>query len=159
MNPDFIRILETLAKHEVDFLITGGISAVIQGAPVTTFDLDIVHKRSSENVQRLVAALNEMEAHYRTRRDIEILPEVSTLMGPGHHLLMTRFGPLDVLGSIGKGQTFEALVTETEQINLDALSVRVQSLRSLIAVKEEIGMEKDKAVLPILRKTLEERKK
>lgn len=159
MNPDFIRILETLAKHEVDFLITGGISAVIQGAPVTTFDLDIVHKRSSENVQRLVAALNEMEAHYRTRRDIEILPETSALMGSGHHLLMTRFGPLDVLGSIGKGQTFEALVTETEQINLDALSVRVQSLRSLIAVKEEIGMEKDKAVLPILRKTLEERKK
>ncbi len=39
---DFIKILKTLKNHEVNFIIIGGISAVLHGAPVTTFDLDII---------------------------------------------------------------------------------------------------------------------
>jgi len=47
---DFLNCLPVLIKHEVNFIIVGGICAVLHGAPVTTFDLDIVHSRSPENL-------------------------------------------------------------------------------------------------------------
>ena len=158
MNIEFGGILGILQKHKVRFFITGGISAVLQGAPITTFDLDVVHERSQENVQKLKNALDEMDAYYRTRRDIKIRPQLDDLSGKGHHLLLTTFGPLDVLGTIGNGRDFSDFIDETEIVTLEKYSVNVQTLRSLIQTKEEVGMEKDSAMLPILRQTLRERK-
>jgi len=40
MNPSFREILELLNKYEVEYIVVGGAAAVIQGAPITTFDLD-----------------------------------------------------------------------------------------------------------------------
>lgn len=45
-KPDFSAVLEVLAKHEVDFIVVDGVCAVLLGAPVATFDLDIVHSRT-----------------------------------------------------------------------------------------------------------------
>lgn len=36
--PELRRILEVLASHEVDFIVVGGLAAVLQGAPTTTYD-------------------------------------------------------------------------------------------------------------------------
>lgn len=49
------RLLRVLADGEVRFIVVGGIAAVAQGAPVVTFDVDIVHERSPENVRRLLS--------------------------------------------------------------------------------------------------------
>ncbi|MGH9447686.1 MAG: hypothetical protein ACRD3O_18445 [Terriglobia bacterium] len=48
---DFLAILRVLAEDCVDFIVVGGISAVLQGAPIATFDLDVVHSRTEGNVQ------------------------------------------------------------------------------------------------------------
>lgn len=40
---DFSAILKVLARHEIEFIVVGGVCAVLLGAPVATFDLDIVH--------------------------------------------------------------------------------------------------------------------
>ncbi len=61
-SPRFLEILKVLTRHRVDFIIVGGVSAVLHGAPVTTFDLDVVHARNRENVLRLISALEELEA-------------------------------------------------------------------------------------------------
>ena len=55
-KPDFLAILQTLAKHQVDFIVVGGVGAVLQGAPISTFDLDVVHSRTSDNIDRLLVA-------------------------------------------------------------------------------------------------------
>ena len=71
---------------------------------------------------------------------------------------MTNAGPLDLLGTIGKGHTYEDLIQET--IELDAgegLNTRILDLAALIRIKEETGREKDRAQLAILRRTLEEK--
>jgi hypothetical protein len=47
MNPSFREILELLNKHEVEYIVVGGVAAVIQGAPITTFDLDALASTSS----------------------------------------------------------------------------------------------------------------
>ncbi len=53
-SPDFFKILQILAEHEVEFIIVGGICAVLHGAPVSTFDLDIVQSRAPENIKHLI---------------------------------------------------------------------------------------------------------
>jgi hypothetical protein len=46
-------ILLALLDAGVEFIVVGGTAAVIMGAPVVTFDIDIVHRRTPENVDRL----------------------------------------------------------------------------------------------------------
>lgn len=54
--------------HDVRFVIVGGMAAVLQRAPILTEDLDLVHDRSPENVNRLLAALQDLDAVYRNDR-------------------------------------------------------------------------------------------
>jgi len=156
---DFFEILQTLKRHKVDFIIVGGVCAVLHGAPVSTFDLDIVHSRSEDNLTRLKEALEDLDAYYRTRRDKRLIPDITHLASPGHQLLMTRFGPLDLLGTIGEGKSYEDLIEQTSKESLENMSVYLLNLETLINIKEKIGREKDNAVLPVLRSTLEEKKK
>ena len=73
---------------------------------------------------------------------------------------MTRYGPLDILGAIGKGRGFEELSARTVELEVSSeLQVQVLDLATLIQIKEELGSEKDLAMLPILRRTLEEKRK
>ncbi len=60
----FLDILGTLCDHDVDFVVVGGVAAILEGAPVSTFDLDILHDPSEENHRRLLAALEELNARY-----------------------------------------------------------------------------------------------
>ena len=46
---DFLEILRTLSEYKVDFIVVGGVCAVLHGAPMTAFDLDVVHSRSADN--------------------------------------------------------------------------------------------------------------
>jgi hypothetical protein len=157
-KPDFLAILRLLTGKRVDFIVVGGVGAVLQGAPVATFDLDLVHSRTPQNIERLLAALEPLEARFRDLAGRGLKPASTHLASPGHLLLMTRFGPLDLLGEIGAGRGYEALLAETVEMELGAgQSVRVLDLPALIRTKEEAGREKDRAVLAILRRTLEER--
>jgi hypothetical protein len=149
-----------LAEHKVDFIVVGGISAVLHGAPVNTFDVDIVHSRATENLDRLLKALGELHAYYRGQGDRRISPRISYLASPGHQLLMTRAGSLDLLGTVGKTgheRGYEELLQHSLEMVVDGLHLRVLDLATVIELKEEAGRDKDRAVLPVLRRTLEER--
>lgn len=155
---DFAAILNVLASHQVDFVVVGGIAATLQGAPVATFDIDIVHSRERSNIERLLAALHEMEAVYRFQPDRRLVPNASHLSSAGHNLLLTKFGPLDVLGSIGNAHEWPELIRCSEEVQLDPnLAIAVLDLPTQIAIKEEVAGEKDALMLPILRRTLAER--
>jgi hypothetical protein len=158
-TPNFYSVLETLSKYKVDFIIVGGVCGVLHGAPVTTFDLDIVHSRTQENLARLLPALQELGAYYRGRQDQRLKPKQDHLSSPGHQLLMTRFGPLDLLGTIGAGRSYEDLLEHSDEIKIGKMRLRLLSLEKLIEVKEELGSEKDKAVLPVLKQTLLEKQR
>ena len=153
---DYKRALTVLAEHEVECIVVGGISAVLQGVPFITFDLDIVHRRTPENVLRLLAALRSIDARYR-HDPRGLVPTESHLLGPGHNLLQTTCGPLDALGTVGHGLSYDALLPDCEEIRLSPeLSARVLSLRRLIEVKTAAGRPKDLAALPTMRATLAE---
>jgi hypothetical protein len=72
--------------------------------------------------------------------------------------LLTRCGPLDVLGEIVGHRGYEELLPLSEIFDLeDGFDVRALAHDHLIEFKMELDRERDRAVLPILRRTLEER--
>ncbi len=158
-TPDFLEILRILSGHKVDFIVVGGICGVLHGAPVTTFDLDLVHSRSQDNLNRLISDLEELDPYYRGRGDQRLKPGLSHLSSPGHQLLMTKFGPLDLLGGIGIGHSYDDLMKHTVVLEVGGLQVQVLDLETLIEVKKETISDKDKAVIPILERTLQEKLK
>ena len=130
---------------------------MLHGAPVATFDLDVVHARGRENVERLLEALASMDAYYRATPRKRARPAQSHLSSDGHQLLMTRFGPLDVLGRIGTGHGYPELMPHTVEMQIgEGFKVRLLDLETLIQTKQETAGEKDRAVLAILRRVLEE---
>ena len=58
-------IIQTLVAHDVEFIVVGGMAAVLQGAPVHTSDLDIVYALSEANISRQELALTELGAVFR----------------------------------------------------------------------------------------------
>ena len=159
-RPDFLNILHIFQKHEVDYIIVGGVCAVLHGSPISTFDIDIVHSREPSNIDRLLKALEELEAQYRDPAGRIIKPKRSHLSSPGHQLLMTKDGPLDLLGEISKGRDYNELLKKTAILILsENLRVRLLNLETLIQTKEEAARDKDIAILAILKRTLEEKRK
>jgi hypothetical protein len=140
-RPDFLLILRTLSAHNVEFIIVGGVCGVLHGAPISTFDLDLVHSRTQENVERLLKALKELETRYRDLAGRTIRPTREKLSSAGHQLLLTRCGPLDLLGEIGQHRDYNALIPNTVTIEMsDGLRVRVLTLEALIREKEDLSV-------------------
>lgn len=157
---DVRALLNALVAEDVRFILVGGVAATVQGVPVSTFDVDIVHARDPENVRRLATVLNGLEACYREHLPKRLEPRASDLEFTGHHLLSTRFGPLDVLGSVAGGRTYDDLVARSPVRDLgQGLRVHVLELEVLVEIKESLGREKDRAQLPNYRRTLEERRR
>jgi hypothetical protein len=153
------RTLRALRDGRVDFIVVGGVAAVLDGAPINTFDLDVVHSRSEANITRLLAVLEELDAVYRIQPERRIRPAASHLASAGHQNLITPYGPLDLLGAIGQNLGYDNLLPHSVVMDVgEGILVRVLDLETLIAIKEELGGEKDRAVLPVLRRTLEEKR-
>ena len=153
---DPVELLRRLAAGRVELIVVGMAAGVLRGAPVTTVDLDIVHRRHPDNVARLLRVLGDLGATYRhdPRR---LRPAESHLVGPGHQLLATTLGDLDCLGTVGEGRSYDDLLARAPEMDLgDGLVIRVIDLPTLIELKEQAGRPKDLAVLPVLRATLAE---
>jgi hypothetical protein len=152
----FRRILKLLERHGVAYVVVGGVAAVLQGAPVTTFDLDALVKVDTENADRLIAALAALEARFR-EHDKPIQPTREDILAGGHLLLMTNSGPLDVLGFIGRAKRYEDVADAVETIDVGGLPVRVLSVEALIEDKKALGRDKDQAGLRLLEAVLRRR--
>ena len=50
-------VFKSFQKHEVRYLIIGGIASVLHGVPRATFDLDVLIEASPENARRFLEAL------------------------------------------------------------------------------------------------------
>ncbi len=153
-DADLSALLEGLVKADVEFILVGGLAAVVQGAPVTTMDVDIVHKRSSENIAKLFPFLKSIAAIYRRPDDRVIEPKKEDFSGMGHVLTTTRLGPLDVLAVIEEGKTYEDLLEHTVEIEFRGHTIRVLDLKMMIQLKKNSKNPKDKQRIPVLEETL-----
>lgn len=156
MTPSFREILDVLNRHQVEYIVVGGVAAVIHGAPTTTFDLDTLVRVNRSNAERLTRALSQLEARFREHRE-SIRPTTEDILAGGRLLLMTRAGPLDVLGFIGKKQRYEDLLDLSSEVASSVGPLRVLGLEALIAEKRRMGRSKDIAAAEMLEEVLRHR--
>ncbi|MBN2010700.1 hypothetical protein JW960_15240 [candidate division KSB1 bacterium] len=147
-------ILEELLKANIHFILVGGLAAVVQGAPVSTIDVDIVYDRSNENITKLLTLLNSLDATYRRPDDKVIQPKEADFQTKGHRLFATRLGPLDVLAFIEENKLYEDLIEHTIDIEFRGHTLHVLDLETLIELKRTSNDLRDKQRLPVLEETL-----
>lgn len=152
-------ILAALERRQVRYAVIGGLAAVIQGAPTVTFDVDIAPETSADNMDHLSQALRDLDARARTadtpegvRFDHtgESLSEVSVWN------LTTTHGNLDISLKPAGTEGYDDLVDRLVRIKVMSVDVPVASLEDVIRSKEAANRGKDRATLPLLRRTLEE---
>jgi predicted nucleotidyltransferase len=150
-------LLAVLVRHGVEFVVVGMGAAVLQGAPATTADIDILYLVAEENIPRLEAALAELQAEFRVDpMNRRLKPNVTHLRAGGHILLRTKLGQLDVLGTIEESTRYEDIQDDIVELDLAEIKVKVLSLRRVIEAKAKAGRPKDLAMLPVLKATLRE---
>jgi hypothetical protein len=151
---DLSALLEGLCEARIEYIVVGGLAAVIQGAPVTTFDLDIVHRQTDENIQKLFRFLTSIDSYMRRPDDRLIEPAVVDLKAKGHLLLKTKYGPLDVLAFIEKGHGYEDLIANSTEIDFHGYKVSVLNLETILDLKRDSRDQKDRERLPVYEETL-----
>jgi hypothetical protein len=151
---DLSALLEGLLEAGVKFILVGGLAAVVQGAPITTMDVDIVPDQSSENITKLLAFLKTISAFHRRPDDIVIEPKETDFSGRGHALFTTRLGPLDILAVIEEGKSYEDLLDHALDIAFRDHTIRVLELKRLVELKRTSWDSKDRQRLPVLEETL-----
>lgn len=147
--------LRSLRANDVDFILVGALAAVLNGAPITTYDVDVVFALNPENVSRILKWIEQAEAIFRIQPKRRLRPNESHVSAGRHLNLLTRYGAVDLLGFIGDDLNYEHLLPRTNEMNIgDGLRIRVLNLETIIAIKEKLATEKDLAALPVLRSTL-----
>jgi len=137
-------ILGVLARHRVRFVVIGGIAAWLQGSTTITNDFDICYARDQENLERLAAALNEVQATLRgVREKIAFILDARTLKAGLNFTFDTQYGPFDCLGEAGGGFGYEQLLRNADRMDLVGTTVLVASLDDLIRMKRAAGRNKD----------------
>lgn len=141
---DFEALLQRLSDCQVEFIIVGGAAATAHGAARLTLDLDIVYRRSSDNIVRLVAALTQHHPYLRgAPPGLPFVWDARTVTQGLNFTLTTDLGDLDLLGEIIGGGKYEDLLPNSPTIRIFDRDCRCLDLDTLIRVKRAAGRPKD----------------
>jgi len=141
---DFAGLLHTLKRHGVEFILIGGAAATAHGAARLTLDLDIVYRRSPDNIARLVAALAPHQPYLRgAPPGLPFLWDMATLQNGLNFTLTTSLGEIDLFGEIAGGGDYTALLPYCVSLHLFGEDCLCLGLERLIYVKRAAGRPKD----------------
>jgi hypothetical protein len=157
------QMLRTLERHQVRYVVIGGVGATLHGSPLPTRDTDICPEPSEANLERLAGALRELEARIRAPDAPEGLPfscDAAFLRQMQLLNLTTRFGDLDLSFLPAGTRGYQELEPRSVRYQLeDGIVVSVAALEDIIRSKEAANRDKDRQTLPTLRLLLEKRSK
>jgi hypothetical protein len=152
-------MLSVLAQGGVEFVLIGGMAAILHGDVSVTVDLDVVPARDAANLERLARALRTLRARIRTEGEPEGLAfdcsgQFFANLSPDSIVNMTTdAGDLDVTFCPSGTQGFPDLRRDAVEIEAaERLHILVASLADIIRSKEAAGREKDRLALPRLRR-------
>lgn len=155
---DFEALLQLLSRARVEFIIVGGAAATVHGSSRLTQDLDIVYRRSPDNLRRLAEALSPHHPYLRgAPAGLPFRLDAETLQRGLNFTLVTDLGDLDLLGEIAGGGNFETLLDHAQLIQVYGAGCYVLGLERLIEVKRAAGRPKDFETIAELEKILETR--
>ncbi len=143
---DPARIFETLDRHGVIYLTIGAWAVIAHGYVRATADIDFVARLDKENIERLAAALSELNARLRgvDADKLDIDPTKPETLGNGASFTMdTDAGPLDFLNDVPGATDFDLMRSRGHLANAGGVAVWVVGLEDLIRMKDASGREQD----------------
>jgi hypothetical protein len=153
-------MLRGLLAGDVQFVVVGGVAAIMHGSPLHTNDLDVCYEPSDANVTRMVRVLRGWKAYLRgverglpwelDLRAVRTNPVLTLIGDEGFIDVMDR---LDGVGDYGHAFAASAPAT------WDDLQFRILSLDALISAKRAAGRRKDQIGLRVLEAIREEERK
>lgn len=154
MRFDPIEIVSVLLEHDVTFVLIGGVAAAMHGYDGVTTDLDITPADDTANLDRLSAALRQLEAGIRVDGLDEPLPfdhDGESLRRATVWSLRTCAGDLDIALRPDGTTGYADLRTRSLTITIAGLDIELASLADIIRSKEAADRPKDRLALPALR--------
>jgi len=149
--------LRRLAGSGVEFIVVGGAAATAHGSARLTADLDIVYRRTAENVKRLAEALREWRPYPRgAPPGLPFQWGERTIEQGLNFTLATTVGDIDLLGEITGGGGYENLVDQSIRLELFGVECRCLRLERLIEVKRAVGRPRDLEAIAELEAIVEE---
>ena len=151
------RIVRTLAGHGVRYVMIGALAARLQGFPRLTADADITPDRSRDNLEKLAAALVELEARVYTESVPEGLPfDCSAEMLARAELwnLMTAAGRLDLAFVPAGTEGYEDLARAAVRFEVFGVELLAASLADIVRSKEAADRPQDRQDVIILREMI-----
>ncbi len=156
MNVEFARLLQTLHRARVKFVLIGGLAAVAHGAATLTGDIDICYARDRENLVHLVRALTPFHPRLRgVPPDLPFRLDLPTLRAGLNFTLTTDLADLDLLGEVLGLGAYEAVRAVAEELEVYGFPCLVLTLEGLIRAKRATGRPKDLRALHELEALLE----
>lgn len=146
-------IFAVLAKHDVEYVLIGGLAAVLHGSTAMTNDADIFPANVPKNIEQLSLALEDLQARLRAESDpngVEFDPHPVLISSMAMLNTTTRWGDLDLTFNPAGLHSYEEVRARANIFELDGQAVHVAALDDIIRSKESAGRAKDHATLPIL---------
>jgi predicted nucleotidyltransferase len=154
---DYRGLLKALSDEKVEFIVIGGFAAAAHGSSRFTADVDVVYRRSVENMARLTRALAPHGPYLRGAPiGLPFSWDVRTVETGLNFTLETRLGDIDLFGEVAGGGSYENLLGDSEDLELFGRRLRVVTLRRLIALKRAAGRPKDLEAIAELEALAEE---
>jgi predicted nucleotidyltransferase len=156
------KILGALESHGVRFVLVGGFAAVVYGSPYLTTDVDVVPAVEAENLAHLADALRGLHARVWTEdapEGLDFDASAEALAGATIWNLVTEFGRLDITFVPSGTHGYDDLARDATHLRVLGVGIDVASLADVIRSKEASGREKDRLVLPVLRRLLTEQER
>src|SRR5438128_647469 len=159
MAVDLAQIIPPLTTAKIDFILIGGMAAILHGSARVTFDVDLVYSRTAANIERLADALAPYKPYLReTPAGLPFEWDVKTIRNGLNFTLTTDLGDIDLLGDVG-GETYQTLLSHSFEVEAFGVRFKCIDLPTLIRIKEAAGRPKDREALAELRVLLEESEK
>lgn len=137
-------VIRLLGRHDVRWILVGGLAAVTHGAPLVTQDVDVCYARDDENLAHLAAALVEVQAELRgADPGLPFGVDARTLRAGDAFTFTTDVGWLDLLGTPSGTSGYEDLARTADVFDLFGQRVLVASVEDLIRMKRAAGRPKD----------------
>ncbi len=137
--PNTEKVLRTLARHQVKYVLIGALGAVLHGSPLRTDDVDICPDPDPGNLLRLAQALDELKAGEWETDVGEVVDRQwdAGLLGSGSlWTLVTDSGDLDLVFQPAGTGGYGDLITRADFVELDDLRIAAASLDDIIEMKQ-----------------------
>lgn len=157
---DFPMLLRALEASGVECIVVGGAAATAHGSARLTLDLDVVYRRTADNIARVAGSIADFHPYLRgAPAGLPFRWDAETIVRGLNFTLVTDVGAIDFLGEIAGGGGYEDLLPSATTLTLFGVTTQCLTLETLIRVKRAAGRPKDLEAIAELEALAEERQR